>query len=229
MGYLLIPLLAGGEAGVSSLAFYFVSYFLTTIAAFGVIAALSREGEEVETLDGYQGLGARRPFLAAVLALAMLSLAGIPLTIGFMAKFAIFSAAAHAQLWLLLVLGLVNSGVSAYYYLQVLAAMYLRAPAEEATWRRARPGSVAVLAVLSLSVLALGVYPGPLLSGTQSMARAWLGEERSERRVVTTRARGGQTASLLLQVEQLPQRADQHGLGVRRAGALAKRGDGLVK
>jgi NADH-quinone oxidoreductase subunit N len=188
MGYLLIPLLAGGTAGAAALSFYFISYFLSTLAAFGVIAALSREGEEVEALEGYRGLASRRPGLAAVLALAMLSLAGIPLTIGFMAKFYIFAAAAQAGLWGLLVIGLLNSGIAVYYYLQVLVALYLRAPDPEAAWRQPRASSVTALAVLSLAVIAFGVYPGPLLAGAQRMARQWLGQR--SRLLSTQVARG---------------------------------------
>ena len=176
MGYLLLPLLAGGTAGAAALSFYFISYFLTTLAAFGVIAALSREGEEVEDLDDYCGLASRRPGLAAVLALSMLSLAGLPLTVGFMAKFYLFAAAAQAGLWGLLIVGLVNSGIAAYYYLQVLVALYLRPPRPETTWRQPRPASTAALAALSLAVIFFGVYPGPLLASAQRLARQWLGQ-----------------------------------------------------
>jgi NADH-quinone oxidoreductase subunit N len=176
MGYLLIPLLAGGTAGVASLSFYFVAYFLATLTAFGVISALAREDGELEHLEEYQGLGYRRPGLAAALALAMLSLTGIPLTVGFMAKLYLFAAAAQKGLWVLLVLGLLNSGVSAYYYLQVLVALYLRTPAPEAAWRSPRPATATVLAALSLALLVFGVYPGPLMNRAQRMAERWAGE-----------------------------------------------------
>jgi len=188
MGYLLLPLLAGGAAGAAALSFYFISYFLTTLAAFGVIAALSREGEELENLDDYRGLASRRPGLAAVLALSMLSLAGLPLTVGFMAKFYLFAAAAQAGLWGLLVIGLLNSGIAVYYYLQVLVALYLRPPRPEMTWRQPRPASAAALAALSLAVIFFGVYPGPLIASAQRMAGQWLGQR--SRLPATQMARG---------------------------------------
>ena len=202
MGYLLLPLLAGGTMGAAALSFYFISYFLTTLAAFGVIAALSREGEEVEDLDDYCGLASRRPGLAAVLALSMLSLAGLPLTVGFMAKFYLFAAAAQAGLWGLLIVGLVNSGIAAYYYLQVLVALYLRPPRPETTWRQPRPASTAALAALSLAVIFFGVYPGPLLASAQRMARQWLGQR--SRPPATQVARGPRSLFLRQGFQQRP-------------------------
>jgi NADH-quinone oxidoreductase subunit N len=175
MGYLLIPLLAGGAEGISSIAFYFVSYFVTTIGAFGVISVLSSGGVEVEELEDYRGLGLRRPWLGAVLALMMLSLAGIPLTIGFIAKFYIFAAAAHSRLWLLLIIGVINSGLAAYYYLRVLAALYLRPAREGATWLPARPASAMGLTVLTILLVTFGVYPSPLISLAQRVSTAAFG------------------------------------------------------
>ncbi len=179
MGYLLIPVLAGGPIGVSALSFYFISYFITTLAAFGIIAALSREGEELESLDDYRGLASRHPWLAAALGLVMLSLAGVPPTVGFIAKFYLFSAAAEARLWLLLIVGIINSGVSVYYYLQVLVVLYRR-PADPApSWPRPRPASALALTALTLALLALGLFPGPVLSGTRQMAELWLSQTGS--------------------------------------------------
>ena len=172
MGYLFIPLLAGGTEGVSSITFYFVAYFITTIGAFGVVSVLSAGGEEMEDLEDYQGLGLRRPWLGAALALMMLSLAGIPLTVGFMAKLFIFAAAAQAHLWLLLVIGVLNSGVAAYYYLRVLAALYLRPAREGMTWPPARAASAVCLVALTALLIFFGVYPTPLISLTREVAAA---------------------------------------------------------
>lgn len=173
IGYLLIPLLAGGVSGVSSIGFYLVSYFATTIGAFGVVSVLSSQGEEWEKLEDYRGLGLRRPWLGAALALMMLSLAGIPPSIGFMAKFYIFSAAARSQLWLLLIVGVLNSGLSAYYYLRVLVALYQSPAAEEPTWARTQTASAVCLVVLSAVVIIFGCYPSPLISLTQRVAHLW--------------------------------------------------------
>jgi len=176
MGYLLIPLIAGGPTGVSALSFYFIAYFITTIGAFGIIAALSRQGEEFENLDDYRGLGLRRPWLAAALGLMMLSLAGVPPTVGFMAKFYLFAAAAESRLWLLLVVGVINAGVSVYYYLQVLVAMYSRPAEPEVRWPRVRPASGVALAALSLALLVLGIYPGPAIAGARRLADSWFAQ-----------------------------------------------------
>lgn len=173
IGYLLIPLLAGGVSGVSSIGFYLVSYFATTIGAFGVVSVLSSQGEEWEKLEDYRGLGLRRPWLGAALALMMLSLAGIPPGIGFMAKFYIFSAAARSELWLLLIVGVLNSGLSAYYYLRVLVALYQSPAAEEPTWARTQTASAVCLVVLSAVVIIFGCYPSPLISLTQRVAHLW--------------------------------------------------------
>lgn len=163
IGYLFIPLLAGGREGISSIGFYFASYFITTISAFGIVSILSAGESEAENLEDYRGLGLRRPWLGAALALTMLSLAGIPLTIGFMAKLYIFAAAAHAGLWTLLVIGVVNSGLAAYYYLRVLAALYLRPAREDARWPAPDAASALLLLVLSALLIFFGVYPTPLI------------------------------------------------------------------
>jgi NADH-quinone oxidoreductase subunit N len=163
IGYLLIPLIAGTPQGAASIGFYFASYFITTIGAFGVIGVLSTAAGDLENLDDYRGLGYRRPWLAGVLALMMLSLAGIPPTVGFIAKFYIFAAAAHAGLWALLIIGLVNSGIAVYYYLRVLATLYMRPADEKITYPRARPASAVALAVLAILLFALGIYPAPLV------------------------------------------------------------------
>jgi len=173
MGYLLIPLLAGGTRGPSSIAFYLASYFATTIAAFGVVAVLSgsRLMGDTEELEDYRGLSLRHPLLAAVFALALLSLTGMPLTAGFIAKFYIFAAAAEAKLWGLLIVGIVNSGISAFYYLRVVVAMYSRADAEPAALPKARAASALCLAVCAAVVLFFGIYPAPLIQLSQAATR----------------------------------------------------------
>jgi NADH-quinone oxidoreductase subunit N len=161
MGYLLIPLLAGG-AGAASFGFYLVSYFATVIAAFGVIAVLSGASGEAERLDDLRGLAYRQPLPAAVLALAMLSLTGIPLTAGFVGKVFIFGAGIRANLWPLVIAGIINSGLSAFYYLRVLVALY--ATTEQGPeLSPVRPWGGVGLATLALALIAVGVYPAPLI------------------------------------------------------------------
>ena len=165
VGYLLIPLLAGGKSGPPSIAFYLFSYFATTIAAFGVIAVISssRAMGDVEELEEYRGLSLRHPALAAILSLALLSLTGIPLTSGFIAKFYIFSAGIRSGLWALVILGVINSGISAFYYLRVLIVMYSRPQAEHEPLPSAKAAGAFVLAVSTAAILFFGIYPVPLI------------------------------------------------------------------
>jgi NADH-quinone oxidoreductase subunit N len=170
LGYLIVALIASGSAGKVAVAFYLSVYALALVAAFGVIAILSREHGEPESIAQYRGLGHRRPVLALVLTVSMLSLAGMPLTAGFIGKFFIFRAGAGASLWGLLVVLALTSAMSLYYYARVVITMYrvdpapfearLAASTEAGRRDRLAAGAVAVLSVLTV---VLGVYPTPLL------------------------------------------------------------------
>lgn len=165
MGYLLIPLISGGQAGSSSIVFYLVSYFATTVAVFGVISIISslRESGDVDDLNDYRGLSRRNPILAAIFTLALLSLTGIPLTSGFIAKFYIFSAAAQSGLWLLLIVGVVASGISAFYYLRVIITMYSASDEDVQPFLVPSISSGIALAVSVSVIVFFGVYPSPLI------------------------------------------------------------------
>jgi len=173
LGYLIIPLIAGPPIGPLSIAFYLASYFATNIAAFGVVSVLSAPMEvgEVEEIGEYRGLSRRNPLLAATMALALLSLTGIPLTSGFFAKLYILSSAAQRGLWALLVIAVINSGISAFYYLRVLIAMYTRADGDQTPFPK--PGAAAALALgFSVAVIVFfGVYPTPLLKLAEAATR----------------------------------------------------------
>ncbi len=126
LGYLLVAALAGGPAAAEAVVFYLVAYFVTMLGAFGVIASLSHQGEELESIAHYRGLGRRRPWLAAVLAAMLLSLAGIPLTAGFASKVLVLAAGVGAGLWLLVMLLVVTSLIGLYAYLRVIVAMTMQ-------------------------------------------------------------------------------------------------------
>lgn len=170
LGYLLIPLIAGGVRGPSSIAFFLVSYSVTTIAAFGVVSIVSsfRATGDVDRIADYRGLALSHPFLALVMSAALFSLVGLPLTVGFFGKFYIFSAAARAGLWWLLIIGAVNSGMSAFYYLRVVFAMYASPEQESAHAWRARPAGVTGIALAFAAVVFFGVYPAPLFRLAQA-------------------------------------------------------------
>ena len=171
MGYLLIPLLSG-KLGVASASFYLFAYFAAVIPAFGVIAVIStsRRVGDVESIADYTGLASRSPWLAAVLALSLISLLGMPLTAGFFAKFYIFMAAAEAGLWWLFVVGVVNSGVSAFYYLRVVIALYSRSERQDHPAPGTAIGPAISLAVCSVVIVLLGVYPSILVRLVQNAA-----------------------------------------------------------
>ena len=189
LGYILVAFLAGGAEALQAIAFYLVAYFATTLGAFAAIAELSGAEADADDIQDYRGLAARRPWLATVLTAMLLSLGGLPLTVGFVGKFVILKAGAGAQLWILAVILAVNGTISIFYYLKVVSAMF-RGYAEHtpaglpaggpprAATRRGAAGSdvgpaaasrapllaAAALAVLTLAVVALGLFPSPLLS-----------------------------------------------------------------
>ena len=170
LGYLVVALIASGTNGRVAVAFYLSVYALALVAAFGVVAMLSHDYGEPESISQYRGLGHQRPVLALVLTVSMLSLAGMPLTAGFIGKFFIFRAGAGASLWGLLIVLALTSAMSLYYYLRVVITMYRLDPATfeipldavAEPGHRDRPAGVAVV-VLSVLTVALGVYPAPLL------------------------------------------------------------------
>ena len=147
--------------GPSSLLFYLGAYAATNLAAFFAIIAISNKTDS-DLIDDFAGMGRRAPYLAAALALAMVALIGIPPTGIFIAKLYMFSAAVKSDLAWLAVIGVVNSVVSAYYYLRVVRIMYLSPATSDERVPSSRAFQLA-LGVSALGVLALGIYPGPLL------------------------------------------------------------------
>lgn len=172
LGYLLVALLAGGELAVPAVTLYLVAYTITTLCAFGVVTALSSQAREADALRDYRGLFWRRPWLAAAFTAALLSLAGIPLTAGFIGKFYVLAAGVGQSLWLLVVSLVASSVIGLVYYLRIVVTMYL--PAEDAALPaalapRSRAESL-VLAGLTLLLVALGAYPSPLIDALQAVA-----------------------------------------------------------
>lgn len=161
LGYLLVAFLAGSALGTEAVTYYLAAYFATTLVAFGVIAVLSNGAEEFETLKDYRGLAWRRPWLAGVFTAALLSLAGIPLTAGFLGKFYLLLSGAAAGLWFLLVVLVVTSVIGLFYYLRVLSAMY-QTPAFASNHISTTSSNVIgalTLGTLAAGIVWLGVYP----------------------------------------------------------------------
>ena len=173
MGYLLVAFVAGPPLAIRAIALYLVAYFLSMISAFGVVAALSPLPRDADGLRDFRQLAWRRPWLATAFTAALFSLAGVPLTAGFLGKFQVLAAGVDAQRWLLLVLMVANSAIAVYYYLRVIAVMYQKPQGGAAhaadlnTRSQVLPtlSFASGLAIFSLSLLllGLGVYPGPLL------------------------------------------------------------------
>jgi NADH-quinone oxidoreductase subunit N len=154
----------GGGSGLAATLFYLLTYGLTTIGSFAVLT-LVRDGDgEATHLSQWAGLAARSPVTAAVMSLFLLALAGIPLTAGFTAKFAVFRAAIEAGAWPLALVALLASAVAAFFYLRVIVLMYFSPPAADGPTVGV-PGlpTTIVLAVTATATLALGIVPGPIL------------------------------------------------------------------
>ncbi|AKD03958.1 NADH-quinone oxidoreductase subunit N [Pontibacter korlensis] len=174
LGYLLVAFLAGNQMGVEAVSFYLVAYFITTVGAFGVVAMLSDKERDAELLEDYQGLLWRRPWTATVFTAMLLSLAGIPLTAGFVGKFYLLAAGVNTQLWLLVAMLVLNSVIGLYYYIKVIAVMFQQPDVTEVEPRkRLRPSiylaSVGTLAVLALLLVIVGVYPTALVDIIQNI------------------------------------------------------------
>jgi len=166
LGYLLVPLALGGPMAREAVAFYAAAYALASLGAFGSLSVLSGAGREMEWLAEWKGLFWRRPVLSAMLATSLMSLAGIPLTVGFAGKLFVFAVGIRANGWVLVFVLALSSLLGVYYYLRVVVALY--SPAEVADARRPTspvflPGT-ATLAALSLVNLAAGVWPAPFIS-----------------------------------------------------------------
>jgi NADH-quinone oxidoreductase subunit N len=162
MGYVLVALLAAGDAGRRAVIFYLIAYAVVNLGAFGVIASLAEGGTEPQGLERWRGIGYRHPFRAGAMSLFLLSLAGIPPTAGFIGKFGIFYAAVREGYIVLVLLGVLASLISLYYYLRPVIVMFMSD--EEAV--PLHPGSGhehAALVICLTATLLLGILPGPLL------------------------------------------------------------------
>lgn len=163
LGYLLVAFIASGTLAATGAAFYLTAYFASVIGAFGIVARMSSEERDADAMEDYHGLYWRNPWVAAAFTIMMLSLAGIPLTAGFIGKFYILAAGAEDARWLLLGAVIINSAIGLYYYLRVIVAMCAeKAPGDNHETGGA--GAAMALGLLSLIVVALGVYPAPFLA-----------------------------------------------------------------
>ncbi len=163
MGFMLLGLLSGNIEGYGASMFYTVVYVLMSLGAFGMIMLLSREGFEADTLDDFKGLSRRSPWLAFLMLLLMFSMAGVPPTVGFYAKFSVLNAVVQTgHIWLA-VIAVLFSLVGAFYYLRIVKLMYFDAP-ESHTPIAIDSDAALLLSVNCLGVLLLGLLPNALMS-----------------------------------------------------------------
>jgi NADH-quinone oxidoreductase subunit N len=171
-GYLLMAFAAAPELGTSAAMFYLASYAAMNVGAFAVVSHFANAGERYVTLEDYEGLGRSSPLLAAALTIFLLSLIGIPITGGFFAKFYVFSAAVKANLIGLTIIGVLNSGVGAYYYLRIIVMMYMR---ESRKTVPVMPVPFTLRLALFACIVAtiyLGIFPQGILQYAQDSAQA---------------------------------------------------------
>jgi len=162
-GYLLVGLVAANDVGKAAILFYLAAYAVTNLAAFGVIALLGARNAPNDELRDYAGLWQTRPALAGLMTVCLLSLGGLPPTVGFIGKWYVFSAAVSAGYYGLAIIGVLTSVVSVFFYLRVIVMMYMAdRPAALALAPTPRVGMAALVASIVI-IIALGVLPTPVL------------------------------------------------------------------
>jgi len=173
MGYLLVALMPGGPAAIQAVTFYLTAYTITNLGAFGLIGMLSHQNGDADELADFKGLALAHPWLGAAFTAMLLSLAGIPLTAGFVGKFYLVATGLYHALWLPVLVLLVTSGIGLYYYLRIVVVLFIRPEETQAPPIGRRvigwAGGV-VLAALSILLIWLGVGPQPLVALIQAIA-----------------------------------------------------------
>ncbi|MFC1769490.1 NADH-quinone oxidoreductase subunit N, partial [Nitrospirota bacterium] len=162
-GYALLGIIAGGPDGVASVMNYMLIYAFMNIGAFAIVILLRREGYTGNDLSDYNGLAKTHPLSAALMLIFMFSLTGIPPTAGFMGKFYIFMAAIDAGYQWVVVIAVLFSAISAYYYLRVVMYMYMREPETDVQLSPA-PGLSIAIAISVAGVIVLGVVPAKVIA-----------------------------------------------------------------
>jgi NADH-quinone oxidoreductase subunit N len=172
-GFILTGVVAANPAGITGTLFYLVAYGFSTLGAFAFVGVVrGRDGTEETALARWAGLGRRYPVAGATFSLFLLALAGIPLSSGFIGKFAVFKAAGQSGAIPLVIVGVITSGIAAYFYVRVIVMMFFSDPPDDAP--EVVPPSAISVAVIGLTLLitfALGVFPQPLLDLAETAAR----------------------------------------------------------
>ena len=167
VGYLLIAIIAKNSLSSASLIFYMLTYVFMIFGTFGIIILLGRKGDENLELENYSGLAYKHPVIALAMTIFLLSLGGLPPLAGFVAKFYVFSAALKEGFLVLVIIAVLNSAISFYYYLKVIVFMYMREPVKEFNILPS-PMTLLVIAISVFGTIQLGIFPDPIIALAQA-------------------------------------------------------------
>jgi NADH-quinone oxidoreductase subunit N len=187
-GYLLLglaTLIQGGQWNLevlSPILFYLLVYGLLTLGVFSILTGLCRSDREIQTLDDLNGLAERHPALAAALSIFLISLAGIPPSAGFFAKYLLFGQAIHHGLYTLAILGILSSAVSLYYYLAPVVRMFFRKWEPQTLFPQMGFGAKVLVFVMVIGTLYLGILPGRILDWTRVTVQSFQSQLTSSNR-----------------------------------------------
>jgi NADH-quinone oxidoreductase subunit N len=167
LGYLFVAFIPGNAISLEAISFYLLSYFITTLTAFGIVTLLSVTETDAEDISRYRALFWQHPVLACILTAALLSLAGIPLTAGFIGKFYVLAAGLKGGFWLIAIVLVLSSVIGLYYYLRIITIMFSKEAHPEVIEKKAHPGfymaSSLILTVITIYILWLGMHPSGMM------------------------------------------------------------------
>jgi NADH-quinone oxidoreductase subunit N len=166
-GYLFVAFIPGSRMSLQAISFYILAYFITTLTAFGIVTLLSVTEKDAENIDDYKALFWRHPVLACIFTAALLSLAGIPLTVGFIGKFYVLAAGLQGGFWLTAIVLVLSSVLGLFYYLRIITTMFSVQEEREFIKKKAHPGfyiaSSLVLSLTAAYIIWLGLYPSGMM------------------------------------------------------------------
>jgi len=170
-GYILVAFQVRTMLAAEAVGFYLVAYTVTLLIAFGIVTALSSPSGDAGDLDDYRGLFWRRPLLAGIFTVALLSLAGIPATMGFLGKFYVLAAGAASSAWPLMIVLVITSVAGLFYYLRIVVTLYAAPSDAGIPIRRLSATATVLLSGLTVILLWFGVYSTPLLNLIHAVMR----------------------------------------------------------
>ncbi|MHB1179864.1 MAG: NADH-quinone oxidoreductase subunit N, partial [Daejeonella sp.] len=175
LGYLLVAFIPGSTLSLYAVSFYLLAYFICTLTAFGVITLLSNKSADAEDIDIYKALFWQNPLLAFIFSVSLISLAGIPLTAGFIGKFYILSAALQSGFWLIALILIITSVFGLYYYLRIITVMFSGNKIKVTKDVNPNPifyaTSLIALFILTLLTIGIGVYPAGIMRLMEHLIR----------------------------------------------------------